>query len=116
MFWYVLATIGVVLLGFVVAIIKISNHSDSHKQKVESIYEKEHRERMEKKREWNKRVAHWTALASDLVPHDDPEYDKKVREMAEYFATEEMEIDNELEMAQPLHENEPTVVSTELPF
>lgn len=116
MFWYALLAIGAVLLGFVVATITISNHGDSHKRKVESIYEKEHRERMEKKIEWNLRVKHWITLASDLVPHDDPEYDKKVREMAEYLATKEMEIDNELEMAQPLHENEPTVISTELPF
>lgn len=116
MFWYVLAVIGVVLLGFVVAIITISNHSDSHKCKVESIYEKEHRERLDKKREWNKRVAHWTALASDLVPYDDPDYTDKVREMAEYFATEEMGIVNELEMSQSLHDGEPTVETPEIPF
>lgn len=114
--WYALALIGLVLLVLIVVIIWVSNKEDSPKETVEKIYEKNYRENLEYERRWNQLVDHYMQYTCDLVPYDDPEYTVKVREMAEGLAYTEMELDNEMELQDELHNGETQEETKELPW
>lgn len=113
MWYYIFGAI--VALIFILFVSIIPNH-ESKKEAVEKIYEKNYRENLEYERRWNQLVDHYMQYTCDLVPYDDPDYNVKVREMAEGLAHTEMELDNEMELQDELHNGETQEETKELPW
>ena len=118
MWYYPVIFVGAVVVAIIVAIvISARKEEPSPKEKVESIYEDEYKKRIEYERQHKDRVDHYISITCDLVPYNDPDYEKKVIEMAEYMARTDEEIDDEMALIADMHEGEEKIEQNpELPW
>lgn len=120
--------VGLLILAGVVLFLMfagaIVNKREDRKAKIEAIYEKKYREKLESERKRleaerlrNERIQYYLLRVCDMVPKDDPEYFDKVREIAESMADADDYLDNEMEEEASMDSNtENTTMNEELPW